>query len=494
MNDHIVKNGIYTDSVDPDLEAILKQYVKNNSYLPILREGIASRINKMIGIDGYLDSNSEDLSPIISSWAEISKALSNSDLDGAIQIYEQLVDTVKNQVQSLEEGTFSEGLKLHAEGVKMSEEDFIKQIFPKIGKKSFIDFLTEVKQTKAQFKKSPVYDIIQLLNELEGGPENLLNTLDEQILNYLRGDSTADYFIKDPKVTQRLERLEGLLRIARGINFAHVEGGFNYRVNSFREGLEKELFGVVDRATSVELDSELERMHRQVVTLLACARMNEARVLGGQKDIELNMRDKLFEDIHNPAGILGKAMSAKFDIDLEDILRQSGYDSASSPEEKLAAQVSFETILYQHVRRSAEKKGWTEQDIANKIVECFGDPMEIMKGKTTNLSAKSDIVVTDHDKFVHLTMLLAAPSQNFHAEFKKRIESATTLAPTYAQEYSTRLMWSKVKNPTLFNLTLQSLVSKIPESASKYLKTKAVLHSVHTYGGAGVGKSRGTAR
>jgi hypothetical protein len=67
MNDHIVKNGIYTDSVDPDLEAILKQYVKNNSYLPILREGIASRINKMIGIDGYLDSNSEDLSPIISS-------------------------------------------------------------------------------------------------------------------------------------------------------------------------------------------------------------------------------------------------------------------------------------------------------------------------------------------------------------------------------------------------------------------------------------------
>jgi hypothetical protein len=120
--------------------------------------------------------------------------------------------------------------------------------------------------------------------------------------------------------------------------------------------------------------------------------------------------------------------------------------------------------------------------------------MEIMKGKTTNLSAKSDIVVTDHDKFVHLTMLLAAPSQNFHAEFKKRIEAATTLAPTYAQEYSTRLMWSKVKNPTLFNLTLQSLVSKIPESASKYLKTKAVLHSVHTYGGAGVGKSRGTAR
>lgn len=260
-------------------------------------------------------------------------------------------------MQSLEEGTFPEGLKLHAEGAKMSEEDFIKQIFPKIGKKSFIDFLTEVKQTKAQFKKSPVYDIIQLLNELEGGPENLLNTLDEQILNYLRGDSTADYFIKDPKVTQRLERLEGLLRIARGINFAHVEGGFNDRVNSFREGLEKELFGVVDRATSVELDSELERIHRQVVTLLACARMNEARVLGGQKDIELNMRDKLFEDIHNPAGVLGQAMSAKFDIDLEDILKQSGYDSASSPEEKLAAQVSFETILYQHVRRSAEKKG-----------------------------------------------------------------------------------------------------------------------------------------
>lgn len=66
--------------------------------------------------------------------------------------------------------------------------------------------------------------------------------------------------------------------------------------------------------------------------------------------------------------------------------------------------------------------------------------MEVIKGRPTKLSDDQKLIVSDHDKFVHFTMILAAPSQNFHKYWKKIVDSAETLAPTYAQEYSSRLM------------------------------------------------------
>lgn len=106
----------------------------------------------------------------------------------------------------------------------------------------------------------------------------------------------------------------------------------------------------------------------------------------------------------------------------------------------MAAAAKFETLFYEHVTAKAESEKWTEQDIADKIVECFSDPMEVIKGRPTKLSDDEKLIVSDHDKFVHLTMILAAPSQNFHKYWKKIVDSAETLAPTYAQEYSSRLM------------------------------------------------------
>lgn len=55
-------------------------------------------------------------------------------------------------------------------------------------------------------------------------------------------------------------------------------------------------------------------------------------------------------------------------------------------------------------------------------------------------------------------------------------------------------MWSKAMNPKFYDFALESLIKKIPENASKYLKTKSILGNVHVYGGAGVGKSRGSGK
>lgn len=49
-------------------------------------------------------------------------------------------------------------------------------------------------------------------------------------------------------------------------------------------------------------------------------------------------------------------------------------------------------------------------------------------------------------------------------------------------------------NPKFFDIVQRSLLKKLPEKASNYLKTKARLGNVHVYGGAGVGKSRGVGR
>jgi hypothetical protein len=132
--------------------------------------------------------------------------------------------------------------------------------------------------------------------------------------------------------------------------------------------------------------------------------------------------------------------------------------------------------------------------LAEKVVDCFNQPLEIIKGKPTKLSDEANTVVSEHDKFVHLVTILSVPSQNFHSVWKQQIEDAVDIAPVYAQEYSVRVMWSKAMNPRFYDFALESLIKRIPENASKYLKTKSILGNVHVYGGAGVGKSRGSGK
>lgn len=131
--------------------------------------------------------------------------------------------------------------------------------------------------------------------------------------------------------------------------------------------------------------------------------------------------------------------------------------------------------------------------IAERIVNCFSDTKAIINGRPTKLNDDPENKISAHDQFVYLTMILAAPSQNFHAQFKSVIDNSTDKAPTFGQEYAARLLWSKVQNPELFNLTMSALIAKLPKDSSLYMKTKSILDNVHIYGGAGVGKTRGVA-
>jgi hypothetical protein len=236
-------------------------------------------------------------------------------------------------------------------------DSFLKEIFPKVGNVPFIDFITKVQQLKATSKQSPVYDIISIVNQLDGNSENLINTLDEQILQFLRSDTTDDYFIKDPKVLERLKRLRSILLVSAGIADMHFKDGFNDKVNVFREALGKQRFGSIDRDVNILLKGEIERLLDRTNTLIKVAKENEARALGKQMSIELNMRDLLFNDFVNPSSLLRGNISRVFKIDLEDLLNKSGYDANDTPDKKLAAQIKFETLLYTTVSEKATNEG-----------------------------------------------------------------------------------------------------------------------------------------
>lgn len=252
--------------------------------------------------------------------------LSNGDIVGAKNRYNELVSKINSLIGKpiSDEGDDTSIIAEELAKRGKNAEDFFKAIFPKVGNYSFVDFISKVEDIKSNSKKSPVYDIVKLVGEAIGIPDIGLDTLDDQVIKFLRSETTAQYFIKDPKVIKYLERLQKVIRMATGFVDAHLKEGFNEKVNIFREALEKERFGIIDRDVCLLLNGELNRMGGRIATLLQIAKENEARTLGKQKDIELNMRDKMFADFSDPKSLLRRKISEVFHVDIEDLLKQSG--------------------------------------------------------------------------------------------------------------------------------------------------------------------------
>lgn len=325
MNEEISKNGLYSDEVDVDLENILQSYVKNNTDAVKVLENISSAANDFFGVD-YFDGGMTEIADIADAWGAISIMLSNGDLTGAANKYNEIASKINSLIgqQVSEEGDDVSYIAEELANSGKSAEDFLKFVFPKVGNHSFADFISKVNDIKANSKKSPVYDIVKVVGESIGIPDIGLDMLDDQVIKFLRSETTDQYFIKDPKVIKYLERLQKVIQMATGFVDAHLKDGFNEKVNIFREALEKERFGIIDRDISLILNGELNRMGGRIATLLQIAKENEARTLGKQKDIELNMRDKMFVDFSDPKSLLNGKISRVFDVDIEDLLKQSG--------------------------------------------------------------------------------------------------------------------------------------------------------------------------
>lgn len=346
----IAQDGLYSDQSDPDLEAIMQQYVRNlGSNVDEMSENIRMAFNAQLAhiAEDYFPEGMPEFDVLASYLSELAVAINNGN-------YKALSEIKRNFEENHSE--IKEAIASYLEDTDISVEQLIDSVTPKIGGMSLFDFVEKVSTIKSTLKKSPIYDIIKTLSEIDGGFEPLVDTLDSQILAFLRSDSLDDYFIKDPKVINKLERLNGILDLAAGLIEAHLKDGFNDSVNMFRKTLGKELFGHIDRDVAMTLASELDLMKRRLDTLLTIARQNSFKSLSKQMDIETNMRRIWFADFSDPKSIINGNISRQFDIDVEKILQDSGYDPNNSPEENLAAQVKFETGLYEAISKKAQEE------------------------------------------------------------------------------------------------------------------------------------------
>lgn len=348
----VAQDGLYSDQSDPDLEAIMQQYVRNlGSNIDEIYENIRMAFNAQLAhvAKDYFpkDQPLEQIKDLATYVSELSVAISNGDYKSIFDIR----DSLEEKYPDLRRAIAST-----LDGTDVVVEQLLASVPPKIGGMSLFDFVEKVSTIKSTLKKSPIYDIIKTLSEIDGGFEPLVDTLDSQILAFLRSDSLDDYFIKDPKVINKLERLNGILDLAAGLIEAHLKDGFNDSVNMFRKTLGKELFGHIDRDVAMTLASELDLMKRRLDTLLTIARQNSFKSLSKQMDIETNMRRIWFADFSDPKSIINGNISRQFGIDVEKILQDSGYDPNNSPEENLAAQVKFETGLYEAVSKKAQEE------------------------------------------------------------------------------------------------------------------------------------------
>ena len=360
---------------------------------------------------------------------------------------------------------------------------------------NLINWLQQYKQAVDQYHFAPVYDILENAAKIVGIDSNVIDILKEEFGNIISSARLSDYFIADSNKLNTLHDIRRVLEMVAGIISASSYGGINTRVNVYKEALGKDLLFDIAPDEAETFRYEINSLFNKVSNLINIVENNNAQKIREQKDIAINMRNKFISsllDANLPSTV---AFEKTFGISLKDLYKECNFpdevnDKTFAEFERAAAE--FETRIYRIV---AEQK-LTPEVLASNLFNCF-NPVELLKQKPTKLSRNADTIISDYDQFIYLSSILAIPTQNFNIDYKKAISNSAfkDMIPIYSQEAAIRISYAQILNPVFYN----SLLSNLSEAAKKhganvYEQTKSPMYNmVFTFGGAGVGKTKGVA-
>lgn len=478
---YIKNNNLYLDLVDSDLASILQGYLSSNNLSDNTVVNWAFKIQKELNNRGIeVDIRDPFITDLSNSIVNFIGAIKNNNIKSAIDIYNDI--KISDILDS-------------AEMIGVNLEEFIDKILPFINGNPLINYLNTVRNLKAEINSSPAYDLIDAASKIANVNNwQILELIKSEEENFLNSKSVEDYIIRDKNALTRLRETIQIINAISSLLDASVEGGFNFRINSYRQQLEKELLPIIGVDSNINIVKELNRIATQLQTLIDISERNQSQKLREQKDIAINMRQKFLEILTSSNSLIKEKFSVEFNIDLDKIISELNIPlevTEDNYQELEEAAIKLETAIFTHINNS----NLTNNDIADKLISLF-NPVDLISCKPTKLGKDPNTVVTDFDRLVYLTSIIATPSQNFYNELKKIISNNNfTNAPIFSQEYAVRVGYSQILNKRLFN----SVISNVKHLAEKtsddeYIQTKSILNNILTiYGGAGVGKTKGVA-
>lgn len=479
--EYIKRNNLYLDLIDSDLASILYNWTQINNLENNDQANWINRIQSILDSQGIdLEGMDDDIANLSNELIKIVDYIKKNNVQGALEHYDYILRSDLSD-------TFSNIYQLDLKNI-------LPTLLPSFGSRSFYDYLGEVLNIKSQINTNPIYELIEAAsNVAELDNQEVTKLIREEQFNFINSKKVEDFIIRDKHSLDKLKETVKLIDAISAILDASVDGGFNSKINEFRESLEKELLPIISVQGQINIVSDLARVKNQLITLIDISERNQSQKLREQRDIAINMKSKFISLLTDDTSILKDRFIKIFGIDLKQLssdieIPSSGEDIDFSQLEQ--ASIALETRIFEAVKNL----NLSADEIADKIVSLF-DSNELVKSAPTTLSKNPSTEITVYDQMVYIATILSTPSQNFYKKLKEIISSSEFKnAPIFSQEYAVRVAYSQILNKDVFNSIIIKLKDIFQDNPDTYIKTKSPLFNFTVvFGGAGVGKTKGVA-
>lgn len=479
--EYIKRNNLYLDLIDSDLASILYNWTQINNLENNDQANWINRIQSILDSQGIdLEGMDDDIANLSNELIKIVDYIKKNNVQGALEHYDYILRSDLSD-------TFSNIYQLDLKNI-------LPTLLPSFGSRSFYDYLGEVLNIKSQINTNPIYELIEAASNVAGlDNQEVTKLIREEQFNFINSKKVEDFIIRDKHSLDKLKETVKLIDAISAILDASVDGGFNSKINEFRESLEKELLPIISVQGQINIVSDLARVKNQLITLIDISERNQSQKLREQRDIAINMKSKFISFLTDDTSILKDRFIKIFGIDLKQLssdieIPSSGEDIDFSQLEQ--ASIALETRIFEAVKNL----NLSADEIADKIVSLF-DSNELVKSAPTTLSKNPSTEITVYDQMVYIATILSTPSQNFYKKLKEIISSSEFKnAPIFSQEYAVRVAYSQILNKDVFNSIIIKLKDIFQDNPDTYIKTKSPLFNFTVvFGGAGVGKTKGVA-
>ncbi len=479
--EYIKRNNLYLDLIDSDLASILYNWTQINNLENNDQANWINRIQSILDSQGIdLEGMDDDIANLSNELIKIVDYIKKNNVQGALEHYDYILRSDLSD-------TFSNIYQLDLKNI-------LPTLLPSFGSRSFYDYLGEVLNIKSQINTNPIYELIEAASNVAGlDNQEVTKLIREEQFNFINSKKVEDFIIRDKHSLDKLKETVKLIDAISAILDASVDGGFNSKINEFRESLEKELLPIISVQGQINIVSDLARVKNQLITLIDISERNQSQKLREQRDIAINMKSKFISLLTDDTSILKDRFIKIFGIDLKQLssdieIPSSGEDIDFSQLEQ--ASIALETRIFEAVKNL----NLSADEIADKIVSLF-DSNELVKSAPTTLSKNPSTEITVYDQMVYIATILSTPSQNFYKKLKEIISSSEFKnAPIFSQEYAVRVAYSQILNKDVFNSIIIKLKDIFQDNPDTYIKTKSPLFNFTVvFGGAGVGKTKGVA-
>lgn len=479
--EYIKRNNLYLDLIDSDLASILYNWTQINNLENNDQANWINRIQSILDSQGIdLEGMDDDIANLSNELIKIVDYIKKNNVQGALEHYDYILRSDLSD-------TFSNIYQLDLKNI-------LPTLLPSFGSRSFYDYLGEVLNIKSQINTNPIYELIEAASNVAGlDNQEVTKLIREEQFNFINSKKVENFIIRDKHSLDKLKETVKLIDAISAILDASVDGGFNSKINEFRESLEKELLPIISVQGQINIVSDLARVKNQLITLIDISERNQSQKLREQRDIAINMKSKFISLLTDDTSILKDRFIKIFGIDLKQLssdieIPSSGEDIDFSQLEQ--ASIALETRIFEAVKNL----NLSADEIADKIVSLF-DSNELVKSAPTTLSKNPSTEITVYDQMVYIATILSTPSQNFYKKLKEIISSSEFKnAPIFSQEYAVRVAYSQILNKDVFNSIIIKLKDIFQDNPDTYIKTKSPLFNFTVvFGGAGVGKTKGVA-